>query len=172
MYKIQQITRENFCETSLDGYIRTQSVTEVYRKINGLYKLVHHPFTDDWSPQRKREKALEILGEEFITYGAFDGDRVIGFVMLNKTPKGDRVILHSFQVHREYRHQGIGRSLFATAVQAGKQLGARRLYISACSSKETVAFYYAMGCKLTKDVIPEMVEDEPYDLQMEYKIDD
>jgi len=81
LYKIQQITRENFCETSLDGYIRTQNVTEVYRKINGLYKLVHHPFTDDWSPQRKREKALEILGEEFITYGAFDGDRVIGFVI-------------------------------------------------------------------------------------------
>ena len=44
--------------------------------------------------------------------------------------------------------------------------GAEALYISACSSEETIAFYKAMGAELTDCPIKEIAEDEPYDLQM------
>ena len=40
------------------------------------------------------------------------------------------------------------------------------MYISACSSKETIAFYLAMDCRLADDAIPEAVEAEPFDLQL------
>ena len=40
------------------------------------------------------------------------------------------------------------------------------MYISACSSEETIAFYKAMGAELADCPIKEIAEAEPYDLQM------
>lgn len=54
---IAPLTKENTPITALDGFVRTQPVTEVYRKTGGEYRLTACPFTDDWSPERKREKA-------------------------------------------------------------------------------------------------------------------
>ncbi len=51
---------------------------------------------------------------------------------------------------------------FAAALAAG----ARELYISACSSEETVAFYRAMGAYVTDNPIESIARDEPFDLQM------
>ena len=47
-----------------------------------------------------------------------------------------------------------------------RKAGAQALYISACSSEETIAFYKAMGAKMTDCPIKEIAEDEPYDVQM------
>lgn len=44
---IEKLTRDNFALSSLDGFVRTQPVTEVYRKFGGEYQLVNEPFTDD-----------------------------------------------------------------------------------------------------------------------------
>lgn len=65
---IEKLTRDNFALSSLDGFVRTQPVTEVYRKFGGEYRLVNEPFTDDWSPARKREKAAEILSGAYTVY--------------------------------------------------------------------------------------------------------
>ena len=40
------------------------------------------------------------------------------------------------------------------------------MYISACSSEETIVFYKAMGAELADCPIKEIAESEPYDLQM------
>ena len=45
-------------------------------------------------------------------------------------------------------------------------LDAEDLYISACSSEETIAFYRAMGSSLASNTIKEIAEAEPFDLQM------
>lgn len=163
---IELLTAENFAPDSLDGYVRTQEVTEVYRLRGGEYCLVPARFTDDWTPQRKREKAAEILGDGYITYGAFVGGRVVGFAMLDRKLNCGRMILDSFQVSREYRGQGIGKRLFARALDEGGKQGAKQLYISACSSKETIGFYKSVGCRLADDIIRELADDEPYDLQL------
>ena len=42
--------------------------------------------------------------------------------------------------------------------------------ISACCSEETVNFYKAMGAVPTDDPIPEIVEAEPYDIQMTFDL--
>lgn len=166
----ERITRDNFGLESLDGFVRTQEVTDVYFKADGEYRLTSHPFIDDWTPELKREKALEMLDDGYIAYGAFDGGRVIGLILLKKELDHDRMIVDSFHVSAEHRHRGIGRRLFAIAAEEGRRAGAIKLYLSACSSKETIGFYRAMGCVLAEDIIAEMAEDEPYDLQLEYKL--
>lgn len=168
--EIKQITDANFTESSLDGFDRSQVVKEVWRRLNGEYMLIEQPFTDDWTAERKREIAREILDDSFITYGAFDASRVIGFVMMRDVLVGSRMIIDSFHVSRYYRHRGIGKKLFEIAKEIGRNAGAEKLYISACSSKETIAFYMSMGCRLTDDVIREMAEEEPFDLQIEFKL--
>ncbi len=163
---IEKLTRDNFALSSLDGFVRTQPVTEVYRKFGGEYQLVNEPFTDDWSPARKREKAAEILSGAYTVYGAWLDGRLAGFVMLANALNKNRLIVDSFHVSRDARRHGIGRALFECARVEARARGAKQLYISACSSKETIAFYLAMDCRLADDVIPEAVEDEPFDLQL------
>ncbi len=167
---IARVTHDNFSYDSMDGFVRTQRVTDVYCKIDGEYRVISHPFTDDWTAERKREMALEMLSDEYITYAAFDADRVVGFVMLAKELNKNRMIVDSFHVSAECRHRGIGRMLFETAKAQGRKYGADKLYFSACSSVETIGFYRAMGCVLSDDIIAEMAEDEPYDLQLECSI--
>ena len=65
-----------------------------------------------------------------------------------------------------YRGQGIGRKLFDIGKEETRKAGAKALYISACSSEETIAFYKAMGAELTNCPIKEIEDAEPYDLQM------
>lgn len=166
MITIERITKENFSESSLDGYVRTHNVTRVWRRVNGEYALVEQPYTEDWSAQRKREVARSLLGRDMTAFAAFDGGRVIGFASLVNKPVGSRMILDMMHVSAEYRGSGTGRRLFEQVRSAAAAMGASELYISACSSEETAAFYRAMGARLTDDPIREIAQDEPFDLQM------
>lgn len=76
------------------------------------------------------------------------------------------MILDMMHVSAEYRGQGIGRKLFNAGKKEARKAKAKALYISACSSKETIAFYKAMGAQLADHPIQQIAEDEPYDLPM------
>ena len=166
MITIERITKDNFSESSLDGYVRTHHVTRVWRRVNGEYALAEQPYTEDWSAQRKREIARRIMGDDMAAFAAFDGGRAVGFVSLEKALVGGRMILDMMHVSAEYRGSGTGRRLFEQARAEALSAGARELYISACSSEETVAFYRAMGAYITGDPIESIARDEPFDLQM------
>ena len=166
MIKIERLSKENFSENELDSYIRTHEVKKVYRKQEEEYVLVECPYTEDWNLERKREVARNISSEDYITYLALDDNRVIGFIGLKKKLVDDYMILDMMHVSSQCRGKGIGRQLFDLGKEEAKKAGAKELYISACSSEETIAFYRAMGAELTKNPIKEMAEKEPYDLQM------
>ena len=59
--EIKQADRTNFCETSMDSFDRFQEVQNVWRMENGRLVLKFRPLTDTWTPERRREKAGEIL---------------------------------------------------------------------------------------------------------------
>ncbi len=80
--------------------------------------------------------------------------------------RGPYMILDMMQVSSECRGQGIGRKLFEAGKDEARKAGAEALYISACSSEETIAFYRAMGSELASNPIKEIAEEEPFDLQM------
>ena len=166
MIKIELLSAENFRLDSLDNYLRKQDVKKVYRKQNGEYILVDCVYTEDWDMEKRRSVAKDISSEDYITYLAIDNDEVVGFIGLKKDLIEPYMILDLMQVSATYRGQGIGRKLFDVGKEEARKAGAEALYISACSSEETIAFYKAMGAKLTDCPIKEIAEDEPYDLQM------
>ena len=170
MIEIKQADRNNFGETSMDSFDRSQEVRNVWRVENGKLVLNYNPFTETWSPERRREKAEEILSGRFITFCAFEGDAVVGEIMLIPELNENRLIIDSFHVSRPFRRCGIGRRLIETVAEYARGRGASALYASCCSAEETIDFYKAMGFRLSEHPIPSRVEDEPFDIQMELRL--
>ncbi len=166
MIKIELLSGTNFCIESLDQFNRKQDVNMVYRRIDGDYTLVACRYTEDWDLNKKRSAAKLISSDMYIAYIALQNEKVIGFIGLLRQLKGPYMILDMMQVSSECRGQGIGRRLFEAGKDAARKNGAEALYISACSSEETIAFYRAMGSDLTDHPIKEIAEKEPFDLQM------
>ena len=166
MIKIELLSETNFCIESLDLYNRKQDVKKVYRRIDGDYTLVECKYTEDWDLNKKRSVAKQISSDEYITYLALQNDKVVGFIGLLRQLHGPYMILDMMHVSSECRGQGIGRRLFEAGKDEARKNGAEALYISACSSEETIAFYRAMGSDLTNNPIKEIADKEPFDLQM------
>ena len=161
------IDRHNFTRKSLDSFSRYQVVKNVYRVKEGEIYLVYRPFVETWTLERKREKAAEILAGDHIAYGAFENGDIVGILMLLPVLEHGRMILDSFHVSAHKRRQGIGRGLFAAAKEEAIRRGAKALYVSACSARETIDFYTAMGFTLSPHPICCCAEAEPYDIQLE-----
>ena len=166
LIKIELLSKTNFCLESLDSYNRKQNVNKVYRRIDGEYSLVECKYTEDWDLNKKRSVAKQISSDDYITYIALENEKVVGFIGLIRKLNGHYMILDMMQVSSECRGKGIGRRLFEAGKAEAKKAGAEALYISACSSEETIAFYKAMGSNLASNPIKEMAEAEPFDLQM------
>jgi len=56
------------------------------------------------------------------------------------------------------------------AAAKAKELGAKRLYISATPSENTVNFYRYLGCVVTGEIDQELFDLEPDDIHLEYTI--
>ena len=50
------------------------------------------------------------------------------------------------------------------------RLGAEKLYISSHSSKESQAAYRALGCTPSEEINVSLVAEEPFDVQLEYRL--
>lgn len=124
----------------------------------------------DWSLERKRSVASLLLSNDYISFGAIEEGRIVGFVSVERQLREYRLVVEMMQVSQKYRGKGLGRKLFNMAKTKAKEMGAKQLYISACSSEETIDFYKSMGCKITDNPIKTIAEDEPMDLQMIYDI--
>lgn len=81
---------------------------------------------------------------------------------------GHRIVL--LHVSADVRGNDIGRALFIRACGEARALGAQKLYISAHSSEETIAFYRRMGCTEAQEYDAALVALEPCDCQMEFTL--
>lgn len=163
---IELVSESNFNGHSLDNYVRTQEVKRVYRRQGDEYVLVDMPYIEDWTLEQKRQIAQNIGSKDYISYIALENGSAVGFIGLKKQLIGKYMILDMMHVSAEHRGQGLGRKLFELGKTEAAKAGAKALYISACSSEETIAFYKAMGAFVTNDTIKQLADDEPYDLQM------
>ena len=85
------------------------------------------------------------------------------------------MIIHTMQlkflhVSHQSRKQGLGPKLFNMAVEKARALDARKLYISATPSENTVNYYMKLGCVLATEIDPELFTLEPEDIHLEYVI--
>ena len=175
-YQYRRLDKNNFTGHSLDDFVRHQTVTECWRKIDNDWKLVPNAYEENWSQVQCRETAEDMarhINLDQTGFGAFDGERIIGFATVSHRIFGltaRYVQLVCFQISEEYRRQGIGRKLFSLACEEARQLGAEKLYISAHSSKESQAAYRALGCTPAEEVNEGLAAAEPFDVQMEYRL--
>ena len=107
-------------------------------------------------------------------YGAFESESLIRAAVLESRfiGRGDQLQLKFLHVSRGQRRTGLGVTLFDMAVSLARELGARRLYVSATPTENTVRFYLRRGCRVTRDVDPTLFELEPKDIHFEFDISD
>ena len=175
-YQYKRLDNNSFTGNSLDGFVRRQTVTECWRKTDNDWKLVPNVYEENWSQVQCRKLAEEVVRDISLDqtgFGAFDGERIIGFVTVSHRIFGVTaryVQLVCLQISEDYRRQGIGRRLFSLACEEARQLGAEKLYISAHSSKESQAAYQALGCRFAEEINERIAAAEPFDVQMEYRL--
>lgn len=105
--------------------------------------------------------------------GAFENDVLVGVAILESKFIGaqqDTLQLKFFHVSRDYRKQGLGTELFNMAVEKAKLLGAKKLYVSATPSENTIQYYMRLGCVLATEINPELFALEPEDIHLQYTI--
>ena len=172
----QRITAGNFTPASLDGFVRRQEVRECWRRVEGQWKLLPIAYVEDWSLEDRRRRAesiLQCVKDGGLVYGAWEGERLIGFAQLSGPRFGSRnqyIDLARFHVSEPFRRQGIGKELFRLACQGARELGAERLYISAHSAQETMAAYRALGCVEAEEIYWPLARKEPCDVQLEFRL--
>lgn len=160
---------------ALDGFIRHQVVRECWRKVAGEWQLLPIAFTEDWDQAKLRaeEQCLtKAAGQGSPVFVARADGNVIGFAALGERlgSQGQYIALESLHVSEPWRGQGVGRALFAAACAAARECHARKLYISAHSSKESQAAYRALGCVEAVEYDAVRADAEPFDVQMEYDL--
>lgn len=157
------------------GFNRYQKVTRCWRKEAGGWVLKDIAFEETWSEEEK-EKIRKDLKETVKAGGAVfmalhEGNA--GFCAVKSGffgSRGQYLELSELHVSSEKRRMGIGKQLFMLAAERAKAMGAKKLYISAHSSKESQAFYKAVGCVEAEEYNPASVEKEPCDCQLEYRL--
>ena len=168
---IEEIKKELFSD-----FNRYQKVEKCWRKVKGEWVLKDIAFTENWGPGDFREltrylkRTIKSGGGVF---GAFSGKGLIGFASLENEffgSKKEYLQLSSLHISTEYRGFGIGKALFNLAAEKAKERRAKKLYISAHSSMETMAFYHSLGCVEAMEYNPRLVGKEPYDCQLEYRL--
>jgi len=156
---------------------RAEVVERVYyREGNELVLKSEHHDVKGWppgEPERCGPILLDCVDHGGTFTGAFDGKILIGATVLESRFIGrekDQLQLKFLHVSRRHRGAGLGCTLFDKAVARAKELGARRLYISATPSENTVRFYRRRGCRVTDDIDAALFKLEPDDIHLEFGI--
>ncbi|MCG8590916.1 MAG: GNAT family N-acetyltransferase [Proteobacteria bacterium] len=156
---------------------RAEVIERIYTHRDGELVLQdQHHDVRGWPPGEPDQYGpllLDCFDRDGTCCGAFDGGRLIGAMVLESRFIGrakDRLQLKFLHVSRRYRGAGLGRRLFELAVSRARERGARRLYISATPSENTVNFYLRRGCRLADDVDADLFALEPEDIHLEFEI--
>jgi GNAT superfamily N-acetyltransferase len=99
-------------------------------------------------------------------FGAFDGDKLVGYALLREQISESMAQLADLFVSRADRRKGVATKLVSEAINLARAGGAKRLYVSAVPSESAVGFYLSRGFKPTHDVQPELFALEPDDVHM------
>lgn len=160
----------------LKGYIRDQKTEEVYVYDN--HKLIKKKdyFEETWQ-EDDLKGVIQVL-RYFLDQGGFviacyDQDRVVGFSGVNGQvmgSEGQYRNLSYVHVSKPYRHQGIGRKLMKHTIMEARRRGYEKLYIGGHASVSTIDFYMSIGCQLASEIVKEVYDHEPRDIQLELEI--
>lgn len=172
---IREINQTELKPAFLQDFEHNQTYNRMWEKSDGQWMLKETNVVRTWD-EEKRLWIPQYLNQKLerggFTLGAFAENKLVGFITLDGVFGGSKkqyLNLAMFFVEDRYQRQGIGRKLFEACVKRASDMGAEKLFISAIPSEETVAFYFAMGCRDAQEIIPEFV-DTPNDRYLEFKL--
>jgi len=174
--EIKELFYNDIKEDLLKNFNRYQEVTKCWRKENGSWIIKDISYIDDWDNDEKIERIISMKkemqnGSRFIA--AFINGEIVGFSHLRTKLFGERndyINLDKFHISNDYRNLGIGKELFVATCNAAKSTGAKKLYLSAHSALEPMAFYRNLGCVDAVEINKKLAEAEPCDCQLEYSL--
>ncbi|MEW8993304.1 GNAT family N-acetyltransferase [Clostridium sp.] len=155
----------------------SQYIGKAWREVDGNRKLVEINYHDcDWPngyEYHLRELKKTILsGGSAI--GAFDSNnKLLGFSTVNREFFGDKfnyVLLDQLFITLECRNKGIGKKLFIHSANVAREWKADKIYICAGSAEETIAFYFAIGCKEAEEINKDLYQNDTRDYQLEFSL--
>lgn len=162
--KVKEIDRRDFSE-------------EICKMNNGKIEIVKEVFDHKGFSLERFDQIINSLENLYdnggTVFGALDNSTLIGISAVENKFRGrnqDTLKLDVLWISQSYRKQGVGKSLVEMVKEKAKQMGAKKLYISSCKSKNTVDFYLRIGAVLTSEIDKELFELEPYDIHLELKI--
>jgi ribosomal protein S18 acetylase RimI-like enzyme len=103
-------------------------------------------------------------------FGAFDGERFLGFSVLRSRLDDKTAQLSGLYVDRAWRGHGLGRALVSRVVESARKGGATSLYVSSSRYESAVNFYLTLGFEPLGTPDPELFRKEPYDIHMSLSI--
>jgi predicted N-acetyltransferase YhbS len=156
---------------------RREIIENIYHLRDGKLVLEPEYFDMQGWPPGEAEHYTSILANCYdrggIFWGVFEDEQIVGAAILENKfigSKHDILQLKFLHVSRDQRKHGLGSRLFSLAVEKAKSLGAKKLYISATPSENTIKYYMKLGCVLASEIDPELFALEPEDIHLEYKI--
>lgn len=111
--RIERLTEDHFHLHSLDNFIRHQIVKECWRKADGQWVLLPIAFVEEWSLEKCREEAAEIIRHQhgkMVDYGAFQGKNLLGYIPLGQKKSERKTSMSSWRPFR-YRSRSEGWAL-------------------------------------------------------------
>jgi len=156
---------------------RSEVINKVYHlKNRKLVRKTEHYDLHGWprgEPERETPILIDCFDHGGHFWGAFEGELLIGAVVLENRFIGsgqDTLQLKFLHVGKNFRKQGLGEKLFLLAVEKANELGAKKLYISATPSENTIDFYLHLGCVLAAEINQELYAQEPEDIHLEFAL--
>ena len=153
---------------------RSEVIENIYYFENDSLILKPEHYNMSGWPPGEAEKYTPILTDCFDQGGWFRGmfedKKLIGVAVLDNKFIGkykDNLQLKFLHVSSSYRNNGFGTELFELARAAAKDRGAKKLYISATPSENTINFYLQQGCTISPEPDPKLFELEPEDIHLE-----
>ena len=173
--EIKVLSIDEISSDLLKNFQHYQEINKKWVYYDNEWKLEEALEVRKWD-EKKRVWVANYLREQVERGGylvvALEGNLLVGFAcidgeLLETTVK--YVNLTMLFVDKEWKRKGIGKKLFQEICKCAIKMKAEKLYISAVSSFETVAFYFNMGCEDAKEVIENFVDTEQ-DRCMEYSL--
>ncbi|MCA9982713.1 MAG: GNAT family N-acetyltransferase [Anaerolineales bacterium] len=99
-------------------------------------------------------------------YGAFDGDRFAGFIILGPAHADHSAEIVALFIDRDYRRQGIGQVLMNWAEGKARKEGIKAIFLYANPTLSSANFYRKMGYQITGLIAHHIVASLPGDITM------
>ena len=155
----------------------SQYINNAWREVDGKRVLVPINYQDPTWPngfEVHYSKLRDTIENSGVSIGAFDeNEKLLGFGSINNIEFGKKsnyALLDQLFLSLDIRGKGIGKQIFYKCVDIAKNWHMDKILICAGSAEETVGFYRSIGCKETEELHEEFYDEDPRDLQFEYKI--